>query len=231
MLIEVDSKQELLMSLRDNIDNGENNCYAFCDYNFYRDGECGYKVFDSDGNDVGTYDMSDINKNFIKKRIMKKKADIKQIKKTTIKKRGRRKKKGDIIIPEFMEWLHTKECIVLGCHSRNIEAHHVLGRQPRRYDNLCVPLCPEHHRGSEYSWHEGNVKKFRSDYSKELLSDMANKLFTEWMDEESSSSNRYDMDMLRYVSGKIADRTDKIDFAIRGAIFEYENEQDKDSSN
>jgi hypothetical protein len=227
MLIEVDSKRELLMYLRDNIDDGENNCYTFGEYSFYRDGETGYKVFDSDGNDMGTYDILDIDKSFIKKRIMKKKVDISRMKQSPIKKKARKKKDGDIIILEFMEWLHTKRCVVHGCQNASIEAHHVLGRQPRRYDNLCVPLCPEHHRGSEYSWHEGNVKKFRADYSREKLADMSIKLFHEWIDEGNAVDNE---GYYRFITDRLFDRQCTIQEAIKMAVKEYEYEQLQEES-
>ncbi len=219
----VSSIKELMLELNSNIDMGTNNFYEYEEYSFYRDGEMKYKVFDSEGNDVGSFDIDEIESSFIKPVLKRSKSKSSfGMKRTQIKKKPRRKKVGDMIIPEFMEWLHTKNCIVNGCNNTNIEAHHVLGRQPKRYDNLCVPLCSEHHRGSVYSWHEGNVKMFRSDYSKEKLSSIATKLFTEWINNEFVP-DKYNIDKFRYVSDKIIDRRDPIELSIREAILEFED--------
>ena len=223
MIHEVYDKKELMRLLVENIENDTNLEYSFEGFSFYRTGSSGYAVFDSDGNNTGFFDVSEI-KNFFKRRILKRKENIKKIKSSGIKKKSRKKKDGDMIIPEFMSFLHTKSCVVNGCNESNIEVHHVLGRQPYRYDNLCVPLCPAHHRGSEYSWHEGNIRKFRKDYSKEKLSDMAIKFFQEWIDSGEAARLNYDESFFRFVNDKIFDREEPISSSIRSAILEYRAE-------
>ena len=214
MLINADSKKELLMLMEENIHNGKNDCYEYMGYSFYRDGESKYKVFDEDGNDRGSHYIDDLDEKILKKLEPKNK----QRKISRVNNKGRKKKKGDIILPEFMSWLHGKKCIVHGCNRRDIEAHHIIGRQPYRYDNLCVPLCPEHHRGSTYSWHEGNVKEFRQDYPIETLTDISIELIEEWIDENMVSNPN--IDFIKKITNSIKNRKKSIKDAIKEAILE-----------
>ncbi len=146
--------------------------------------------------------------------------------KVPMKKKPRKKKKHDIILNEFMGHLHTCECAVDGCPNTNIEAHHVIGRQPHRYDILCVPLCVDHHRGSEYSWHEGNVRKFRKEYSKDILAKKAMHLLLEWLNDYPTLPASIDENKLRFIAEKIIESESSVNQVVKDAIIEYENEYD-----
>jgi len=207
--MEASTKKELLKILDIlNVDD-------FCEFDgktFYKESEDSYRVFDETGNDLGVF-----NKKYIRDFMLGKK------KNSMIKSKPRKKRHDDLIIPEFMEWLHTQRCVVFGCSNKNIEAHHVTGRQPRRYDNLCVPLCSEHHRGSSYSWHEGNVRKFRKDYPKEKLASIANDLFTRWLDSENVEAIGYDVNKFRFISDAVRNRNCSASSAVKSAILEWES--------
>ncbi len=191
----IEDKKVLMRELSSNLEYDTMKYYEFGGYTFTREGETTYQVFNETGDDEGIFDITEIYDSFIKKRVMKKKIKYNKVKPTSIKKKGRKKKNIDLIIIDFMRYLHSQQCVVEGCCDMNIEAHHVFGRQPYRFDNLCVPLCPDHHRGSEFSWHEGNVRKFRKEYNKERLADLANNLFKTFMNEEGQYSKEIDLSL------------------------------------
>lgn len=182
-MVTMTSRKFLLRDLERNLALGNNKCYVFNGHTFYKDGEDGYKIFDEDENDIGYYDMSSINDYFLRTKIVKYTKQEKT-KGFSMKSKPRKKKRYDIISNDFMGYVKTKPCIVEGCSSENSEAHHVYGRQPARHDNICVPLCPYHHRGSEFSVHEGNVKKFRKEYTRTLMEQKALEIFSEWISDQ-----------------------------------------------
>ncbi len=218
----IEDKKELMFELSSNIDSDSNNWYEFGGYSFYRDGEYDYKVFNENGDDLGSFHIDNIEKDFIKKRVLKKIEKLSDpVKKSTIKKKPRKKKEYDIILNEFMGHLHSCQCIVDGCNNTDIEAHHVMGRQPYRYDILCVPLCVYHHRGSEYSWHEGNVKRFRKEYSKDILAKKSMEILLEWLDGIPSLPSNIDEGMLRFVAEKIIESEISTSQIVKSAMLEY----------
>ena len=184
-LNKITSRKFLIRDLKRNISLGGNKCFEFNGNEFYRDGNSSYKILDSDGDDIGTYDIDEIDDRFLKTRIRKKKSlpSVKQ----TIKPKARKKKRYDIIQNEFMVFVKNEHCIVDGCGSETSEAHHIYGRQPMRHDLLCVPLCAEHHRGSNFSVHEGEVKAFRQKYTKNLMEKEAIRIAYRWIKSLSST--------------------------------------------
>ena len=184
-IIKMTSRKFLLRDLERNIKLNNNKCYEFNDHTFYRDGQDGYRIFDGSENSIGYYDMADINDYFLKTKIVnytdQEKPKGFSMKSKPIKSKPRKKKRYDIILGEFMGHVKTQPCIVKGCTREGVEAHHVYGRQPARHDNICVPLCAYHHRGSEFSVHEGNVKKFRTEYTRCDMEKQALVIFTEWV--------------------------------------------------
>ena len=227
MLREIVDKRELIRLLESNIENDTNESYEYEGHSFYRNGETGYAVFDSRGNSKGFFNHGEA-KSFLKTRVIKKSDGASSIKKRkTMKAKSRKTKVGDLILPEFMSFLHSKECVVDGCRAKEIEVHHIFGRQPYRYDNLCVPLCPAHHRGSDYSWHEGSVRKFRKAYTKDFLSGIANRFFREWLDSGGEYGSKTE---LLYCVMEAIDMTDETGLsasqAARKAIAVYTNEED-----
>lgn len=216
-MVRMTSRKFLLRDLERNLSLGNNKCYLFNGHTFYRDGEDGYKIFDEDEKDIGYYDMSSINDYFLRTKIVKYTKQEKpkgfSMKSTPIKSKPRKKKRYDIICNEFMGYVKTKPCIVEGCTNTNSEAHHVYGRQPARHDNICVPLCPYHHRGSEFSVHEGNVKKFREEYTRTSMENQALVIFSEWV----SSQMNID-EMLKDLSTHLQNTTKKHSVAIKEFI-------------
>ncbi len=178
-IVKMTSRKFLIRDLNKNIELGTNKCFEFNGFRLYRDGETGYKILDKDGDDIGTYDISEINDYLLKTKLSK------ETKKTYsgIKSKPRKVKNYDVVSNEFMGFVKEQQCIVDGCTRTNIEAHHIYGRQPARHDNLCVPLCSYHHRGSEFSVHEGNVRDFRKRYTREEMELIALVIFKKWIDD------------------------------------------------
>jgi hypothetical protein len=204
------SRKFLVRELKKNIKLGTNKCFKFNDFAIYRDGELGYKILDEDGEDFGTYHVDEITEMFIKMNMPNKKPkDNKQ----KIKTKPRKKKRFDVILPEFMGFIKEQPCMVDGCDRENVEAHHVYGRQPARHDNVCVPLCSYHHRGSEFSVHEGNVKDFRKKYTRKNMQKLALSYFKEWV-----SQNEKDNDFYKDLVYFLEDNEDRHSAAIKEFI-------------
>ncbi len=216
----VNSRKGLLGNLSSNIDRGENEFYEFEGYSFYRDGESSYKIFNLRGDDMGIFDLSCIDKDFLRKKVGKKGEETKITKKSYIKCKGRKKKSLDLILIGFMRYLHSCRCVVVGCQNTNIEAHHIFGRQPYRFDNMCVPLCSEHHRGGAFSWHEGDVKRFRAEYSRERLSVLANGLFKDYLNEEGQYAKEVDLPFCLEIAKEIGQRNATTPQTIKEVIEE-----------
>lgn len=95
------------------------------------------------------------------------------------------KKNGRIKKPvyknkEYLEWIHTKPCIV--CGTLPVHAHHVSQGIGNRADDTCVPLCQEHHQG-KWSTHGFDSAMFYGVYPKEELLRIAKELHREWKNE------------------------------------------------
>lgn len=84
--------------------------------------------------------------------------------------KARRRRKHDAVnIRDHKSRVAALKCLVCGA---NAELHHPRagqGMAQRASDWLCVPLCPEHHRGSK-GWH-GDRATFRM-MNKEFQSEM-----------------------------------------------------------
>lgn len=218
MVERMSSRKSLIKALSDEIEYETYRQKSFngCIFSPLSDGTI---EIETPSSDIIFQNISNINEQWLK--VFCNKSSRKS---SAIKKKPRKKKKFDIILNEFMEYLHTKKCVVDGCTRTNIEAHHILGRQPHRYDILCVPLCTYHHRGSEFSWHEGNVSEFRQKYTKDILSRIAMKIMLEWLDECSTIDRNVNENMLRFIAEKIIKTGGNVSKIIKDAILEYENE-------
>lgn len=209
-LVKVSSRKFLVRDLKRNIELDNNKCFEFNSHRFYRDGDSDYKILDENGNDIGTFNIVEITESFLKFRIRKQTQSTKNS--PGIKSAPRKKKRYDIISNEFMGFVKEQKCMVDGCNSNNSEAHHIYGRQPARHDILCVPLCPEHHRGSLFSVHEGNVKDFREKYPREKMEKISLSIFKSWI--ESGNGDEYMKDLLDTLSKT----TKKMPLAIKDFI-------------
>lgn len=177
-IVKMTSRKFLIRDMARNIELGTNKCYQFNGYSFFRDGEDAYKIFDEDDNDIGTFDIGSITENFLKMRIKSK--SLRDKKPKGLVSRPRKKKRYDIITNDFMLFIKHQKCLVDGCRNEDVEAHHIYGRQPARHDILCVPLCAKHHRGSEFSVHEGNVRDFRKKYPRDVMEQVSLDYLDEW---------------------------------------------------
>jgi len=193
-LEKISSKKFLARALKRNIDAGTNKCFEYNGFKLYRDGVDGYKILDEDMLDIGTFKIDEINEYFISSRLSKK---SKQTQKP-IKSKPRKKKRFDIISNEFMAFVKGFPCMVEGCSNKNIEAHHIYGRQPARHDILTVPLCKEHHTGSKFSVHEGNVREFREQYTRPKMEKVALEILKEW--NKTSMSNEMSQEIEKHLS-------------------------------
>lgn len=193
-LEKINSKKFLERALKRNIDAGTNKCFEYNKFKLYRDGERGYKIFNEDMNDIGTYDVDEINEYFISSRLSKKTTS----KSSRIKNKPRKKKRFDIISNEFMMFVKQFPCMVDGCQNKNIEAHHIYGRQPARHDVLTVPLCREHHTGSSFSVHEGDVRRFRDTYTREKMEKISLDILREW--NKTKMANEMSIELEKHLS-------------------------------
>ena len=96
-------------------------------------------------------------------------------------------------LKEYLSYMHTsnKRCIV--CLSENIELHHLLFgsmNNGKIYDNLIMPLCSEHHRGTKLSPH-GNPKMYYKTYSVSQQIRTSVLYFQRWCD--SQEITKYSM--------------------------------------
>ena len=83
-------------------------------------------------------------------------------------------------IPKYLHYLHNSGQKCLVCGSNCIELHHVKTKHNRlKDDSHIIPLCPDHHRGPEFSAHD-TPAAFRARYSDEHLLQVAAVLFAEY---------------------------------------------------
>lgn len=119
------------------------------------------------------------NKNFgfpNKKNTFKKQCPMKKSK--PIKVKPRKVKKYDYINIDFMVHVKNQPCIE--CGFKYSEAHHVFGRQPFRWDHICVPLCKEHHTRGRFSAHGADSKQFYEKNTKNMMYEKAIDIFRSW---------------------------------------------------
>ncbi len=84
---------------------------------------------------------------------------------------------------KYLNHMHNsgKTCVV--CGKRDIELHHIKTKSNTdRDDSKIVPLCVEHHRG-KYSPHGFDSSEFYEQYSKEMLLELAEEFFNEYLEE------------------------------------------------
>jgi len=207
----ISSRKFLVRELVRNIDLDRNNSYKFNEHIFTRDGLDSYEIAREDGFSLGTYDVNVITDHFLRAKIVKYTKKEKN-KGYSMKSKPRKKKRYDVICNEFMGFVKEQPCIVDGCTRGNSEAHHIYGRQPARHDNLCVPLCPYHHRGSEFSVHEGNVRDFRNKYPRDEMEIIALSIFVEWL------KNNTDDEFMTSLGDKLTATSKKHSIAIKEFI-------------
>ncbi len=213
-LVRINSRKFLIRDLNRNIKLNTNKYFEFNGHKFYRDGENMYKILDSSDNDIGSYDINKITDFFLKVKIVRYKDNINKKSKSMVSK-TRKKKRYDIISNEFMLFVKEQPCIVDGCNRKDVEAHHIYGRQPARHDILCVPLCSHHHRGSEFSVHEGNVRNFRKIYTRKSMEEISLLIFRQWL---TTTPDNYDFFIELYKCLKDSDK--KCSIAIKDFIIE-----------
>lgn len=95
---------------------------------------------------------------------------------------AQRLKPKAIKIPKYLKWLHEveqPECFV--CHlSSGIQLHHVKRySSDNRDDDKVIPLCYDHHLGTEFSVHNNSVE-FREIYTMEEQLASAKELYTKY---------------------------------------------------
>ena len=83
----------------------------------------------------------------------------------------------------YLAWMHNQGFCCFVCGNPQIELHHLDHGNRGRADNKCVPLCVEHHRGT-FSPHGANAKQFYEKHDKELMEEIADKLFENYKGEE-----------------------------------------------
>lgn len=86
----------------------------------------------------------------------------------------------------YLDWFHCQNFGCLVCGDNTIEAHHVLRGGDGRPDDTVVPLCPEHHNG-KYSPHGFNSRQFGKDYPKDVLLEIASRLFNSYLEEQGTT--------------------------------------------
>ena len=84
--------------------------------------------------------------------------------------------------PKYLKFLHVElqpECFI--CKGMNgIEMHHIKRNSTdKRIDRQVIPLCYNHHHGSDLSPH-GTPKKFRETYSIEIQKEYAEKIYRKY---------------------------------------------------
>lgn len=83
---------------------------------------------------------------------------------------------------DYVHWMHCQNFGCLVCGSTAIEAHHVLRGVDGRPDDSIVSLCNEHHHG-RYSPHGFDSNRFSSDYPKDVLLEIAKRLYESYRSE------------------------------------------------
>ena len=204
------TRKFLIRELNRNIKLNGSKSFRFNEYVFFRSDNDNYIIIDKDENEIGTYNISNITENFLK--IKTPKTKKKQY--SGIKSKPRKVKKYDIILIDFMKFVKHQKCFVDGCNRKDIEAHHIYGRQPSRHDNLCIPLCSYHHRGSEFSVHEGNVREFRKKYKQKDMERSALLIFNEWI--KNTKPDKFYSDLLLYLKNTEKTHTEAIKEFIIG---------------
>jgi hypothetical protein len=115
----------------------------------------------------------------------------KKPKKTFIKPKARRAKKGDFECEEYLEFLATKPCVVTGRRAErgrganNIHLHHIEGRKFGKNDYLTVPLMGYVHSWGAYAYHSMAKSDFMAHYNlsiepKEFFKWLASIYLHEW---------------------------------------------------
>ena len=66
--------------------------------------------------------------------------------------------------PDFLAWIRTLDCVVVGCNRRNIQAMHVRSRGAGGKWDEVVPACADHHAES----HTLGIRTFASKYALDL---------------------------------------------------------------
>jgi hypothetical protein len=118
----------------------------------------------------------------------------KKPKKTFIKPKPRRAKKGDFINEDYLEFLSTKPCVITGKRAErgrganNIHLHHINGRKWGKNDYLTVPIMGYVHSWGIYSYHSMAKSDFMAHYGlsidpKEFFREKAMQFIREWISE------------------------------------------------
>ena len=82
----------------------------------------------------------------------------------------------------YLKHMHSSEKSCVICGSREIELHHIRTKeQTGRIDNQVIPVCPLHHRG-KFSPHGFDSAAFYEQYPKELLLQLAEEFFNEYLE-------------------------------------------------
>ena len=89
--------------------------------------------------------------------------------------------------PDYLQYLHTiKRCLV--CKAENVEVHHIKDWSIKgRDDRYVLPLCAEHHRGSELSPH-GAPELFLERYPKGWQIATAKMLYKKYVELKEKST-------------------------------------------
>jgi hypothetical protein len=113
-------------------------------------------------------------------------------KKSFIKPKPRRPKKGDFECEEYLKFLATKPCVVTGQRAErgrganNIHLHHINGRKWGKNDYLTVPLIGYAHSWGKSSYHSMAKSDFMKHYGlsidpKEFFKQKAIQFLKEWI--------------------------------------------------
>ena len=89
--------------------------------------------------------------------------------------------------PKYLKWLHeVKQPPCAVCNTRlGINLHHVkrVSSDPKN-DTLVIPLCYNHHLGTEFSAH-GTPRDFREEYPYDIQKGCAEEFYEEYLNEQN----------------------------------------------
>jgi len=80
----------------------------------------------------------------------------------------------------YLKWFHSQNLECLVCGLKGVQAHHVHRGSSGRPDDSIVPLCHFHHTSTAFSAHGTDANKFNEQYPKEMLLEIAQKLYNEY---------------------------------------------------
>ena len=85
---------------------------------------------------------------------------------------------------DYLEWLQCRNSGCMVCNSGHIEYHHVKKNSTDKKDHKrLIPLCIEHHKGTELSPH-GTPKLFKEVFSIEYQQEVADAMYNEYLKEK-----------------------------------------------